>query len=138
MSMQGILKKLEKGIVVTVLVLLTLAVMVATVELGVILAQQLREPPFLLLDLKELLEVFGFFLLVLIGIELMETVRAYLEEDKVHVEVVLLVAMVAVARKVIILEYSDIRVDLLLGMAALLLSLACGYYLVKRALEGPS
>ena len=136
--MQRILKQFEKYIVVTVLVLLMLAVLVATVELGVILVQQLREPPFLLLDLKELLEVFGFFLMVLIGIELMETVRAYLEENKVHAEVVLLVAMVAVARKVIILEYEDIAADLLLGMSALVLSLACGYYLVKKALKPPS
>ena len=32
-------------------------------------------------DRNEMLEVFGFFLMVLIGLELLETIKAYLEED---------------------------------------------------------
>ncbi len=47
-------------------------------------------------------EIFGFFMLILIGIELLETIRAYLVENVVHVEVVIEVALIAIARKVII------------------------------------
>jgi uncharacterized membrane protein (DUF373 family) len=36
-----------------------------------------------------LLEIFGYFLLVLIGVELVETLRAYLRKDVIHVRVVL-------------------------------------------------
>ena len=61
-------------------------------------------PPIILLEINELLEIFGFFLLVLIGVEILETIKAYLLEKVVHVEIVLEVALFAIARKVIILD----------------------------------
>jgi len=45
-------------------------------------------PPYLLLEIHELLDIFGLFLLVLLGIELISTLRTYLTENEVHVEVV--------------------------------------------------
>jgi uncharacterized membrane protein (DUF373 family) len=111
-----------------------IAVFVSTIELAVILVQELIKTPFLLLNIAEMLKVFGFFLMVLIGLELLESIKAYLQQDKVHVEVVFLVAMVAVARKIIILDYKDINSSLLFGMSAIIISLSLGYYFVKKAL----
>ena len=72
-------------------------------------------------------------MLVLIGIELLHTVKIYLQERNLHVEVVVLVAMIAVARKVIILDYKETSAPVLFGLAGLFLSLAAGYYLVRLA-----
>ena len=60
------------------------------------------------LNSGHLLEYFGYVLLVLIGVELLDTIRAYLQEHVVHVEIVLEVALIAVARKIIILELKDV------------------------------
>jgi len=125
----------ERYVVLALLGLMLIAVFAATIELAVILAQQLLEPPFLLLNLHELLEVFGSFLMVLIGLELLETIRAYLEQDKIHVEVVFLVAMVAIARKVIILDPEEMKADMLFGVSAVILALSAGYFLLDRALN---
>ena len=54
-------------------------------------------------------EFVGFFLLVLIGIELLETIKAYLLTNVIHVEIVLEVALIAIARKVIIPGHQQIR-----------------------------
>ena len=132
--MTRIIRIFEQIIVLTLLVLMLIAVLASTIELAIILVQQLRKPPFLLLDIAEMLEVFGFFLMVLIGLELLETIKAYIEEDKVHAEVVLLVALVAVARKVIILEYKDLSPETLLAMSAMIIALSAGFFVVKRAL----
>jgi len=35
-----------------------------------------------------LAEVFGYFLLVLIGMELLETLKAYIKRDVIHVRIV--------------------------------------------------
>ena len=134
-QMIRILRTFERIIVLILLVLMLIAVLASTVELAIILVQQLRKPPFLLLDVAEMLEVFGFFLMVLIGLELLETIKAYLEEDKVHAEVVLLVALVAIARKAIILEYKDLNPATLLAMAALIIALSTGFFAIKRALS---
>ena len=117
------------------LALMVVVVFVSTIELAIIVVEQLVKPPFLLLNLAEMLEVFGFFLMVLIGLELLETIKAYLDEDKVHVEVVFLVAMVAIARKVIILSHKEIAVEVFYGMSAVIVALGIAYFLVRRAMH---
>ena len=133
--MSRLLRQFERGIVVVLIVLMMIAVLASTLELALTLVRQLLEPPRMLLGMAELLEVFGFFLMVLIGLELLETIKAYLAEDKMHVEVVFLVAMVAMARKVIILDYTDLTPPVLYGIAVVILALAAGYFLVRRALN---
>jgi len=133
--MEKILKVFEKFIIVTLLVLMMIAVFFATIELAIIIFEQLINPPFLLLDIAELIEVFGFFMMVLIGHELLESIKAYLLEDRIHAEVIFLVAIVAVSRKIIILDYKTITPEMLYGMAAVILALGAGYFLVRKALQ---
>ncbi len=122
----------ERAVTVAVVVMMMVAIAAATVELGVILVHELLRPPTMLLDIKEMLEVFGFFLMILIGLELLATVRAYLRQARLCVEVVFLVAMIAIARKVIVLDYKEVPPLMLLGLAALLLALAGGYVFLRR------
>lgn len=135
--MLKILRQLEKVVVVALLGMMMLAVLVSTIELAFVLYREISKPPVLLLDIAELLEVFGFFLMVLIGLELLETIKAYCTEDRVHAEVVFLVALVAVCRKVIIIDYREITPFLLFGISALIVALGAGYFLVRRALSYP-
>ena len=133
MTAKGIVRKSERLIVLALLVMMMAALLVSTIELAVILVQQLLEPPRFLLNVKEMLTVFAFFLMVLVGLELVETIRMYLEEDVFHVEVVILVAIIAVARKIIVIDYYSISYEILLGIAALMMTLSAGYFLLKRA-----
>ncbi len=57
----------------------------------------------------------GYFLLVLIGIELLETLKAYFKKDVIHERVVLEVALIAMARKVIIEEPNTVSSLTLVG-----------------------
>ena len=132
-----IVYKFEYFIVLALLLMMMLALLASTIELAIILVEQLIEPPTLLLDVKEMLTVFAFFLMVLIGLELVETIKMYLEEDVVHVEVVVLVAIIAVARKIIVIDYYTISYEILLGIAALMIALSAGYFLLKRASMSP-
>jgi len=133
--MEKYTKIFEKVIVLGLLGMMMIAIFASCVELVFVLIEELFKPPFMRLDVDEMIQVFGFFLMVLIGLELLETIRAYLEEGRVHAEVVFLVAIVAVSRKVIILDYKKIPVELLLGMSALIVALGLGYFLVRRALS---
>ena len=123
--------KFETVINVTLLVMLAIVVMLATVDLGWLIIKDILSPPILLLDIAELLELFGAFLLVMIGLELLGTIKTYITKNTVHVEVVLLVAIIAIARKVVILEPKELDGAGLLGIAAIILALTAGYYLVR-------
>ena len=70
-------------------------------------------------------------LLVLIGVELVESVQLFLHDAHVHVEFLILIALIAISRKIIILDLTGTSALTLLGIAALVVALAGAYYLVK-------
>ncbi|MDZ7316881.1 MAG: phosphate-starvation-inducible PsiE family protein [candidate division KSB1 bacterium] len=127
-----IIAAFERGVVFVLLLLMVVVLVIGTVELAVMLYQSLIRPPFLLFDLTNLLEIFGTFLMVLIGLELLETIKVYWQQNKFHLEEVLIVSIIAVARKVILVDSKTFSADFLLGMAALILALAVSYFLVQR------
>jgi uncharacterized membrane protein (DUF373 family) len=129
------MKKFERFIIISLLSMMTVVVFIATLELAVIIVQEVIDlKSILLLDVSEMLNIFGFFLMILIGIELIETMKVYLADDSVHVEIIFLVAIIAVTRKVIILDVKTMSPMTLIGVSALILSLSVGYYAVSRAM----
>lgn len=133
--MEKLIKKFEKITITSLLVMMGIVVLISTVELAVILVQQVMQPPRFFLDINNLLTIFGFFLVILIGIELVETLKVYIVEEMVRVEIVFLVAIIAVTRKVIIVNIKTMEPLTLIGIAALILALSGGYYLLKKALD---
>ena len=127
------LKNFERVIIYALIIMMVLVVAISTVRLGWKIIEEMMNPPFLLLNIDQLFVVFGFFLMILIGLELMESLRAYITEEQIHVEVIFTIALIAVARKVITLDLTKLSPQFLLGLAAVLLSLAIGYYLIKKA-----
>jgi uncharacterized membrane protein (DUF373 family) len=131
-DMKSFLNIFEKAIITVLIVIMVLIIILATLVLGSTLLQHiLNFPGHLPADL-ELLDIFGYVLLILIGVELLDTIKAYLSEHVFHVEVVLEVAMIAVARKVILLDYKEYPSLTILSIAALILALAVGFYLERR------
>jgi len=91
-----------------------------------------------ILSEAELLGAFGIFLSVLIALELVETVEVYFKDHQVHAEIVLLVAMIALARKVVLLDLSKYEPLTIMGLATLFLGLAAAYVAIKWAKQlGP-
>lgn len=80
-----------------------------------------------------MLDLFGVFLLVLIGIELLDTIKICLKENLVHVEVVVLLAIIALARKVVVFKVEELDGLKIAGLGTLILALAFSYYLLKRS-----
>jgi uncharacterized membrane protein (DUF373 family) len=135
--MHAFLKKFEQVVIIALISMMIVVVLLATIELGWIIIKDILTPPLFLLEIAELLEIFGFFLLVLIGVELLETIKAYLAAKVVHVEIVLEVALIAIARKVIILDLEKYDSMTVLGIAGLILSVAAAFYVVRRKINAP-
>ena len=131
--METLLTKAQKLIVLALAVLLVIVVVLSTVHLGFLIASEIWKPPRFLIPVQGLLEIFGFFLLVLIGVELLETLKAYIKKDVIHVRVVLEVALIAMARKVIVEEPNSVPTLTLFGIAALILALGVAFYFERQA-----
>jgi len=128
-----VIKAYERVIILTLIAMLMVIIAIATFELGEMLVRDLASRDRVLLDVEEMFELFGLFLLVLIGIELLTTLKTFITDGVVHVEVVLEVALIAIAQKIVILETSRTGPLSMLGLAALILALALGFWLVRMA-----
>ena len=134
--MNKFLSKFESFTVIALLGMMVIVVSLATIELGIILYNQIVSPPlYILLDINDMLRIFGFFFMILIGLELIETIKVYLTKEVIPVEIIFLVAIIAITRKVIILDFKDLNPLTLIGIAAIILSLSFGYYAVKKVLN---
>jgi uncharacterized membrane protein (DUF373 family) len=131
--MMEAIKKFERVIFISLIVMMSLVVLLATIELGWIIIKDIISPPIFLLEINELFEIFGLFMLVLIGIELLETIdKTYSSKNVNHTKIVMAVAIIAIARKVIILDVEKYSGLALVGIAAIILALSLGYFLVQR------
>jgi uncharacterized membrane protein (DUF373 family) len=131
---EKLLNRFERIIASALIVMMALIVTLATIELAFLIISDLLSSESTLLGINYLLDVFGFFLLVLIGLELLETIHVYLREHVVHVEVVLEVAIIAIARKVIILDVKDLEALTLIGIASIILALAAAFWIIRRTI----
>lgn len=126
------LKKFNLFISGSLILLMVLVVVLAVAELYWIIAKDIFSPPLFLLEIDELLEIFGFFLLVLIGLELIETMKAYFTTGVIHAEVILSVAIIALARKIVILDMGAYEGVTLIGVGVIIIALAITLYLIRR------
>jgi len=133
-----IVNKFEKWIYALLMIMLMLVLITAVVDLAWVLVKSLTDDisPWLL-ESHEMIQVLGGFLLVLIGVELLDTIKAYFLENSIHVEIVVLLAIIAIARKVILLDPTDMNgTDFgieLIGIGVIVVGLSAGYYLIKKA-----
>jgi uncharacterized membrane protein (DUF373 family) len=130
---ETLLAKIQKIIVVVLAAMMVVVVVLSTVHLGVLVGEEIWKPPRFLIPVQGLLEIFGYFLLVLIGVELLETLKAHINQELVQVRVVLEVALIAMARKVIIEEPNTAPSATLFAIAALILALGIAFYLERQA-----
>ena len=84
---------------------------------------------------KKLFEIFGYFLDILIALEILENVTAYLKRHVVQVELVIVTSLTAIARKIIIFDFDKLGGIELLGLAAGIFSLSVSYWIIKRTIK---
>jgi uncharacterized membrane protein (DUF373 family) len=134
--LQRIIWKFEVVVVTALELLIVLAVAVATVKLLVLFFEAMRTqvPQIDSTDTLQpvLQSAYSGILLVLLGLELLQTLKAYFGEHHLQIEVILVVAMIAVGRHILQVDISHARGTELAGLAILIASLAGSYYLVKK------
>jgi uncharacterized membrane protein (DUF373 family) len=134
-DMIEIVSKFEKMVYMLLMALLMFVLVASLIELVWYIYNSLINTPAFLLESHELVAVLGAFLLVLIGVELLDTIKAYFSENTIHVEIVVLLAIIAIARKVILLDPTSVSGSgfELMGIGIVVIGLAGGYYLIKKA-----
>jgi uncharacterized membrane protein (DUF373 family) len=80
---------------------------------------------------RVLFQLFGLFLNVLIALEILENVAAYLKKHIIQVELVLVTSLIAVSRKIIILDLEKKDSNDLVALAIAVFALALSYVMIR-------
>jgi uncharacterized membrane protein (DUF373 family) len=131
--MNKVFKYFERFLIWGILIAISIILIFAFIDIVYVISKHLLSAPFLIIDARGLMNLFSLLLLLLIGLELFETVRAYLKEDIVHVEFIILVAIIAISRKVIIWDFNQYNTEELVSLAVMILALGVAYFLIKKA-----
>ena len=122
----------DRIINITLMLLMGVVVVVGVIDLAYELVVQVFSRSFLQ-EIDKMPEILALFLSVLIAIELLDSVRTYFGEHHLHVETVVSVAVIAVARKIIILDLHADESLTILSLAAVVIAVCAGYYLVRKS-----
>ena len=82
---------------------------------------------------QTLFKIFGLFLNVLIALEILENITAYLKKHVLQVELVIVTSLIAIARKIIILDLKATEGIEIIGLGIAILSLSISYLIIRSS-----
>ncbi len=113
-------------------IFLVLVILVVIVDLGVFLVRELFDTnsgPFN----SKILKIFGLFLEVLIALEILENITSYLRKHVFQVELVIVTSLIAVSRKIIILDTEKLKGIDIIGLGITILALSISYWIIRSS-----
>ncbi|HEY9906405.1 MAG TPA: phosphate-starvation-inducible PsiE family protein [Thermosynechococcaceae cyanobacterium] len=115
---------------------MVLVILVSVYDLGIFLVRdflipEIFDPSFTTFG-TNLFRIFGLFLNVLIALELLENITAYLKRHVIQVELVIVTSLIAVARKIIILDLEKTTSDDLIALGVAIFALSTSYWVIRR------
>jgi uncharacterized membrane protein (DUF373 family) len=110
--------------------LMVIVIFVAIADLGIFLIQELFTTPYAQFN-TTLFKIFGLFLNILIALEILENITAYLRKHVFQVELVIVTSLIAVARKIIILDLEKVQGIDIIGLGIAVLALSISYLIIR-------
>ncbi|MFN6486798.1 MULTISPECIES: phosphate-starvation-inducible PsiE family protein [unclassified Nostoc] len=111
-------------------IFMVVVILVAIADLGVFIFKELFTIPYGKFN-ATLYKVFGLFLNILIALEILENITAYLRRHVFQVELVIVTSLIAVARKIIILDLEKIGGLDIIGLGVAILALSISYLIIR-------
>lgn len=113
-------------------VLMVFVIIMGVIDVGWTLYQKLISPPQFILTISDMLAAFGAFMAVLIAIEIFVNITIYLKENVIHVKIVMATALMAIARKVIVLDLEKLNAMDVAAIGFVVISMSVGYWLICK------
>jgi uncharacterized membrane protein (DUF373 family) len=118
-------------------ILMVLVIFWSVFDVVYVIYERLLTPPVFLLDVEDILQTFGAFMVVLIAVEIFINIRLYLGTRIIPVQLVLATALMAIARKVIVLDLKLVSAEHVLAIGFVTIALGVSYWLVSKNSAGP-
>lgn len=113
-------------------IFMVVVILVAIIDLGTYIVKEVFTTPYGAIN-TTLFKVFGLFLNILIALEILENITAYLKRHVFQVELVIVTSLIAVARKIIILDLEKVRGLDIIGLGIAVLALSISYLIIRSS-----
>lgn len=130
--MRDLFEDYKKVIVYTVMVLLAFVTVLILYGVVLSLIDILTTSDGVNPDKHDMLQFIGNFLLIIVCLELIDTLAIYIRKHEIQVEAVMMVALTAVARELIVFDYEAMDASILIGIGLVIAAIASAYYLIKK------
>lgn len=134
--MQNFLKKFETAVFYVLMLIITAYIAIEIIELfyqfGSAIIAKYDGSNRLLVTKEQTSQVLPVFFNILIAVELIDTFNVYIKKHNIKVQSILLIGLIAIGRKLLVLDIGHNDGITNIGLASIILALAVGYYLVKR------
>jgi len=131
--MEKLTSNFERIAVSALIVLLMATIVFGTAVVTWSLIVDLVHTQELVAEPKVLFDIFGLFVAVLVGVELLKILRHLLVAHEVDTALVVQTTLMALCNKVITMNLSDVTWTTLVAVAGLILSLAAAIYALRHA-----
>jgi uncharacterized membrane protein (DUF373 family) len=131
--MRDLLECFRKVAIYLVIVMIAFVIALTLIGLIISLYNVLFVDAIRIEDREDFLTFLGNFLIVVIAVELMDTLVLYIRKHKLFPELILLVVLTAVGREVLVTDIAHVDPLLLMGIGVVLIAVAGAYYFIKRA-----
>lgn len=125
-----LLEKIEVIVSKVLSLFMVVVILVAIADLAFFLIKELFTTPYGQIN-TTLFKIFGLFLNILIALEILENITAYLKKHVVQVELVIVTSLIAVARKIILLDLSKVSGIDIIGLGVAVFALSVSYLLIR-------
>lgn len=112
-------------------VLMTLVILWGVIDVGMVITKKVITPPYGLLTIADIVDIFSAFLAILIAIEIFQNITIYLKDEFIHVKIVIATALMAISRKIIVLDFKKVDSEYVYASAAVILALGITYWLIS-------
>ena len=111
--------------------LMVLIILWGVADVVLVTYQRLMAPPFMLLQIGDIIATFGAFLAVLIAIEIFINITVYIRKDVLPIKLVIATALMAIARKVIVIDFTQVSPLYIFATSTVIFSLGITYWLIS-------
>jgi uncharacterized membrane protein (DUF373 family) len=131
-----LIKKFEVDVFYILSAVIVLYVTIEIIELiyqfGIAIITRDETSTKLLISKEQTALVLPVFFNILIAIELIDTFNVYIKEHSIKVQSILLIGLIAIGRKLLILDLGHADGLSNIGLASIIIALSLGYYFVKK------
>jgi uncharacterized membrane protein (DUF373 family) len=132
LNLLKIIERVESIIVFYLVILLLISLLLGSIELSRVVLKGILDSPGFLIESDVLFKSFGLFLVIVIGLELLKSIKSYLVCGTINPVFVIEVAIIALGNKLITMDITHVVPGILVGIGVILIGLSALYLILKN------